>query len=238
MSEQPLVSCIMPTRDRRAFAARAIASFLRQDYRHRELVVVDQGRDPVADLVPDGAPVRYLAVEAGQPLGRLRNLACAAAAGAVILHWDDDDWMAPWRISYQVDGLLRGDADLSGISRAYYLDVRDGSAWEYIYPEGRRPYVVDSTLCYWRSLWERQPFVPEEQDTEVAFQWNGEPKRYAVLPDHSFYVATIHHANGSAKNTRAPRWHRRDPALLRELMGEGWDSYNEAQSVEAQSAKR
>ncbi len=50
--DQPLVSCIMPTRDRRAFVPRAIAYFLRQDYANKELVIVDDGTDPVSDLVP------------------------------------------------------------------------------------------------------------------------------------------------------------------------------------------
>src|SRR5262249_33545534 len=46
----PLVSCIMPTADRRRFAERAVEYFLRQDHPHRELVIVDDGRDAVEDL--------------------------------------------------------------------------------------------------------------------------------------------------------------------------------------------
>jgi len=97
--ERPLVSCIMPTHDRRPFVGRAIEHFLRQDYPHRELIIVDDGADAVRDLVPDlGSEtprIRYLRLESRRTLGAKRNLAGREAQGEVIVHWDDDDWMAP-----------------------------------------------------------------------------------------------------------------------------------------------
>lgn len=54
-----LVSCIMPTQNRRAFIMGALAGFWAQDYLRLELVVVDDGTDPVADLMPDDTRVRY-----------------------------------------------------------------------------------------------------------------------------------------------------------------------------------
>ena len=46
----PLVSCIMPTADRRRFVPQAIRNFLAQDYAERELVILDDGADSIADL--------------------------------------------------------------------------------------------------------------------------------------------------------------------------------------------
>ena len=40
-----LVSCVMPTRDRRPFALQAVRYFLRQDFPTRELLVLDDGSD-------------------------------------------------------------------------------------------------------------------------------------------------------------------------------------------------
>ena len=37
----PLVSCIMPTADRRRFVPRAVHQFLAQDYPNKELVILD-----------------------------------------------------------------------------------------------------------------------------------------------------------------------------------------------------
>jgi glycosyltransferase involved in cell wall biosynthesis len=97
----PLVSCIMPTADRRRFVPQAIRRFLGQDYPCRELVVVDDGADPVADLIPADARIRYFRSEPGLSLGAKRNLACRLARGALIAHWDDDDWAARWRVSFR-----------------------------------------------------------------------------------------------------------------------------------------
>jgi hypothetical protein len=48
----PGVTCIMPTADRRAFVPAAIAGFLAQTFEQAELLVLDNGRESVADLVP------------------------------------------------------------------------------------------------------------------------------------------------------------------------------------------
>src|SRR5262245_66654207 len=81
--ERPLVSCIMPTRQRRAFVPAAIRQFLEQDYPERELLVIDDGGDPVRDLIPADDPrVRYVFLERRRTIGAKRNLACDLARGA------------------------------------------------------------------------------------------------------------------------------------------------------------
>ena len=52
VGDWPLASCIMPTYNRRQFIPRAVAYFLAQDYPNLELVVVDDGSDPIDDLLP------------------------------------------------------------------------------------------------------------------------------------------------------------------------------------------
>src|SRR4051812_20555321 len=96
---EPLVSCLMPTRGRRPFVGLAVACFLGQDYGRRELVVVDDGPEPIGDLLPPDSRIRYERVPRATSLGAKRNLACELAHGDVLVHWDDDDWSAPWRLS-------------------------------------------------------------------------------------------------------------------------------------------
>jgi glycosyltransferase involved in cell wall biosynthesis len=98
----PLVSCIMPTADRRGFVPHAIRYFLAQDYPNKELVILDDGSDCIADLVPDDPRVRYIRRSGRMPLGAKRNECVRACHGELIMHWDDDDWMAPRRIRCQV----------------------------------------------------------------------------------------------------------------------------------------
>src|SRR5258708_4663268 len=106
-AETPLVSCIMPTADRRRFVPLALHYFMAQDYANRELVVLDDGADSIADLMPDDPRVRYERLAGRRSLGEKRNLCIERARGELIMHWDDDDWMAPHRISYQVAELQR-----------------------------------------------------------------------------------------------------------------------------------
>src|SRR5436853_5015409 len=97
-SSTPFVSCIMPTFNRRRFVPRAIYYFLSQDYPEKELLILDDGVESAADLIPDDPCVRYVRLEGREVLGRKRNLACEEARGDIIAHWDDDDWMARSRL--------------------------------------------------------------------------------------------------------------------------------------------
>jgi glycosyltransferase involved in cell wall biosynthesis len=203
----PLVSCIMPTADRRRFVTQALECFRRQDYSPRELIVVDDGDDPVGDLV-DGEPdVRYLRLERRRSLGAKRNLACEAARGAIIAHWDDDDWSADWRLRYQVERLLAEGADVCGLRQLMFYDQDAGKAWRYSYPATVvRPWVAGGTLCYLRTLWQRNRFADLRVGEDSRFVWSGAPKKVVALEDESFYVARIHSANTSRKRLRGQRW--------------------------------
>lgn len=127
--EQPLISCIMPTKNRREFVARALYYFEKQDYPNKELIVVDDGDDLVVDLVSSHSQVRYLAPQYAHTVGVKRNIACEAAYGEIICHWDDDDWYAPTRLSYQVAPLLAGEADVTGLHLQFVLDIRHMQGW-------------------------------------------------------------------------------------------------------------
>src|SRR3954466_9600463 len=116
-SRHVLVSCIMPTRDRRRFVEQSVRYFLRQDYAPAELVVVDDGSDSVSDLCGNDPRIRYLQLDQRQTIGAKRNLGCECASGEVILHWDDDDWYSRRRISYQVGELLQRGAEVCGLAR-------------------------------------------------------------------------------------------------------------------------
>ena len=99
-----VVSCIMPTANRRRFVPLAIRYFLAQDYPNKELLILDDGDDSVADLLPDHPQVRYMREPKGRTLGVKRNRLCELAQGDIIAHWDDDDWHAPFLSTHEVLG--------------------------------------------------------------------------------------------------------------------------------------
>lgn len=219
---RPLVSCIMPTADRRRFVPQVIRRFLGQDYPSRELVVLDDGADPVADLIPDDPKIRYIRIAAGRSLGEKRNLACRLARGAVIAHWDDDDWSAPWRLSYQVRELMRAGADVCGIDRVLFMGPTPSQAWEYVYPEYEPAWVHGASLCYRRDLWLRNPFPNVTVAEDCAFLWSECPKSILALPDNRFYVGLIHSANASPKPADNERWSTRPPVAIRDIVATDW----------------
>ncbi len=220
----PLVSCIMPTADRRQFVAQAIQYFLRQDYANRELIVVDDGVDAVRDLIPPDARVRYLRLKRKESLGAKRNLACCEAQGEIIAHWDDDDWMASWRLSYQVNELRKHQADICGLDQLLYYDLDSGEAWQYAY-SGGKPWVSGNTLCYTKHFWQASPFPEINVGEDTRFVWSAPPKQIVRMNDKNFYIAVIHPKNTSPKKPRGAYWHSYPTEALRTMMGEDYAFY-------------
>lgn len=215
----PLVSCVMPTADRLRFVPQAIRYFQRQDYPSRELVVLDDGRERVGGLIPPDPRIRYVALERPLVLGAKRNRACELARGEVIVHWDDDDWTAPHRLSYQVAELERHGADVCGLSQQLYLDPAHRAAWLYRYPSGRRPWVAGNTLCYPRELWARNPFREVAVGEDSRFVWSETVRNVLPLADHRFHVGVIHDRNASPKATSDPYWRSTPVEDVEALLG-------------------
>jgi glycosyltransferase involved in cell wall biosynthesis len=231
----PLVSCIMPTYNRRPFVAQAIAYFLRQDYARRELLIVDDGTDPINDLVPQDQRIRYIRQAHKHTVGAKRNLACTEAQGEIIVHWDDDDWMAPGRLSYQVASLLREQADLCGLSTVLFYDPRAERAWQYIYPPGDRPWVAGGTLCYTKAFWKSNPFADTNVGEDTRFVWTSPAKRLIAHTDSTFYVALLHAANTSPKRLADSRWRPHPAAEIRRLIGPDGAFYTELWQLQKNS---
>src|SRR5689334_3574307 len=117
-----LASCIMPTYNRRNFLPRAIDLFLAQDYPERELIILDDGTDPIQDLVPADPAIRYQRLPERASLGAKRNIACRMARGNIVVHWDDDDWYPVDRITRQAAALQQPNADYCGSSQIYFIE--------------------------------------------------------------------------------------------------------------------
>lgn len=154
--EQPLVSCIMPTKNRRGFVEQALYYFEKQDYPHKELIIVDDGDDLVVDLVSQRPYVRYFAPQYIHTVGAKRNFACEVAQGEIICHWDDDDWYDPTRLSYQVEPLLTDKIDITGLHLHSVLDLQKMQGWQCT--DAASPIVgVDGmhygTMLYRKQLW-------------------------------------------------------------------------------------
>jgi glycosyltransferase involved in cell wall biosynthesis len=196
----------MPTYNRRRFVSQAIAYFKRQDYPRTELIIVDDGEDCIRDAVPDDPRLRYIRLNQKQPLGAKRNIACSQARGSVICHWDDDDWTAPRRIRYQVDGLRASGAEACGLNRLYFYDPFGRRSWRYQYPQQKTTLLAGGSLCYHKRLWDHNPFPATSLGEDAAFLWNGRPKKLLAHRDSTFYVALTHPGNTNPRHPNRQRW--------------------------------
>jgi hypothetical protein len=152
-------------------------------------------------------------------LGAKRNLACKLAQGTIIAHWDDDDWIAPHRLRYQVDALKQEKADLCGAGRQLYYSPAANQAWLYEYPATIRRWLAGNTLCYRKAFWEKNPFPEIAVGEDTRFVWSPQARNAVVVPEHTFYVGLVHEANTSRKNVRGPYWHSHSVEEVQRLLG-------------------
>jgi glycosyltransferase involved in cell wall biosynthesis len=199
MKRYPLISCIMPTRDRTSFVAQAVRYFQRQDYPNRELIVVEDGGDQPA--APADGRIRYLRPSRRLSIGAKRNLACRAARGEIIAQWDDDDWYAAERLSVQAAPLLRGRADLSALPARLFFDLDRWEFWTCTPAFHRLIFVHDvqgGTLMFRRSLWRRQALYPDTslaEDADLLSRAMRGGARLARIDDEGLYIYVRHAAN-------------------------------------------
>jgi glycosyltransferase involved in cell wall biosynthesis len=170
---RPLVSCIMPTCNRPAFVPQAVHYFLRQDYPAKELVVVDDGDHSIRGLLPRDRRIRYVRLHRRLPLGEKRNVAVARSRGEIIVHWDDDDWYGPARLSYQVSALLEAGAAIAALDMQVIYDVAPDRFWAVSPDLHRQIFSQDlhaGTIAYPKWLWRYfDGFKPLPSAEDFAF---------------------------------------------------------------------
>jgi hypothetical protein len=213
----PLVSCIMPTFNRRKFVPQALEYFCNQDYSNKELVIVDDGDDPVEDLVSEFPDITYIRLESRTSIGAKRNLACHAARGEIIAHWDDDDWYSPDRIRYQTAPILKGEADITGLENSYVFEIPTETFWTTKENLHKRMFVGDvhgGTLVFRKEILKRGLNYPEIDLAEDAWLVHRAVKkgfRLQRLSNPGVFVYVRHSSNA---------WRECQPGKF--LDPEGW----------------
>jgi len=97
LSDSPLISVVLPTRNRSALLPRAVASVLAQDYAHWELLIVDDGSDDdtpsVIDSFTDPRIHSFRTNHRG--VCGARNAGLRHVSGEIVAYLDDDNTMHP-----------------------------------------------------------------------------------------------------------------------------------------------
>lgn len=127
MSEQKLVSVVIPAYNAGRYIAETIESVLAQSYSRYEVLVADDGStDNTAEVVERyGSPVRLLTQENKGPAAA-RNLALRHATGDYVAFLDADDLWHPEKLTTQVQ-FMEANPEI-GICGTRRLDFQDGDA--------------------------------------------------------------------------------------------------------------
>jgi glycosyltransferase involved in cell wall biosynthesis len=125
----PFVSICTPTFNRRPFIPFMIKCFEHQTYPkdRMEWIIIDDGTDPIEDLVKDIEQVKYFYYDEKMLLGKKRNLMHRKCKGDIIIYMDDDDYYPPERVAHAVETLQENPSFLvAGSSEMhFYFDSRN-----------------------------------------------------------------------------------------------------------------
>jgi glycosyltransferase involved in cell wall biosynthesis len=124
VSSDPLVSVIIPTRDRPTLIVDAVRSALAQTYANQEIVIVDDGSAVPLTLpqdLYDDPRVQLVRLESTVGAGGARNAGVQASTGTLLAFLDDDDRWRRHKIERQVKALASCDERTAAVETGYEM---------------------------------------------------------------------------------------------------------------------
>ncbi|MCW4024180.1 MAG: glycosyltransferase [Candidatus Bathyarchaeota archaeon] len=122
----PVVSVILPTKNRSRFLEPAIKSVLSQTFKEFELIIIDAASTDNTSQVVNGfndSRIKYLRQEKDEGVCAARTLGISKSKGDFVAFLDDDDLWLPKKINTQLT-VFRGASNAVGVvycSSGYYI---------------------------------------------------------------------------------------------------------------------
>jgi glycosyltransferase involved in cell wall biosynthesis len=160
LARGPLVTVLVPTRDRPALLATTLRCYAEQTYPNRELLVLDDSVGPVDEAAIAAVGGRLLRFPPGIRLGDKLNVGAAEARGEILVKMDDDDYFAPAFIAAHVHELWDPQQPdtpvnarvVAGCFRFPVIILRD---WQVV---DRRTTAITGNFAVPAALWRTLPF--------------------------------------------------------------------------------
>ncbi|MDH3764695.1 MAG: glycosyltransferase family 2 protein [Nitrosopumilus sp.] len=107
--ENPLVSIIMTTMNRKKIIQTSIKSVIQQSYKNWELLIVNDGGENIQEIVNSfgDSRIKYIHLEENHGKSYANNLAIDNSKGEIIAYLDDDDRWYENHLKISIDELLR-----------------------------------------------------------------------------------------------------------------------------------
>jgi len=223
---RPLVSIITPTFEREQFLPQSLRLVRQQTYPNIEWLILDDSPHPSKMLNNCSDPrVSYEHISQRLTIGEKRNRLIEKARGAIIAHFDDDDYYAPRFIDVMVSALENESADFANLCSWYMYDFRHGlfGFWDlktivgihYLcYRDQMRVVNITNennanlrenyqsygfTYVYRRQVWEANPFPARNWGEDSDFVKAARTKfRLTHIPDSTGLVLHTLHVNSSS----------------------------------------
>jgi glycosyltransferase involved in cell wall biosynthesis len=153
LKKYPFVSVCTPTFNRRPFINAMITCFNEQDYPQdrMEWIIIDDGTDPVEDLIASHPRVKYFKYDMKMTLGKKRNLLHEKSRGEILVYMDDDDYYPPKRVSHAVDMLVSHPEALCAGSSEIYIYFKHIKQMKRFGPYGPN-HATAGTFAFKRKL--------------------------------------------------------------------------------------
>ena len=149
----PFVSVCTPTFNRRPFIPAMLSCFNLQDYPQdrMEWIIIDDGTDPIEDLVASHPRVKYFKYDTKMTLGKKRNLLHEKSRGEILVYMDDDDYYPPERVSHAVHMLVTHPEALCAGSSEIYIYFKHINQMKKFGPYGPN-HATAGTFAFKRKL--------------------------------------------------------------------------------------
>lgn len=227
VTNNSLVSVIVPVYNGDLYLSEAIESVLRQVYKPVEIIVVDDGSDDeTPNIAQSYAEVRYMRQDNSGP-SAARNTGIRAAHGKFIAYLDHDDIWLPNLLQVHISYLLsHPDIGFTICTGQWFLEEGvEKPAWvERAQLDEHSPLLSAQVLrrCVLERVGLFDPSYRLAEDTEWLFRAEEAGIAHAVLPDLVFR-RRIHSSNAShdwqaayrqlLRSTRAAMQRRRRDAM-------------------------
>lgn len=204
--ENPLISVIILTWNRKDDLIAALASVYQQEYEKFEVVVVDSNstdgtQEAVCSIYPD---VKYIRLPYNYGVIGGRNIGMANASGELILLLDDDAEFTNPNAFQLIAKRFSKEPELAVVYFQYHLE--DGEQWGWILPYRPLPDLVEQSIytssfvgcahCFHREWLERvgylkQVYFREGEEADFSYRILAAGGRILYFPD----VKVLHRLN-------------------------------------------
>ena len=118
-----------------------------------------------------------------------------------------------------------GDADVCGTGSLLCYEPVSSSAWRFTWPDGLRPWVAGTSLCFRKELWTRCPFPEVAIGEDTRFVFHPAVRRVEDIRAAGCIVGIIHGRNTVPKAVRGAHWSPRPSSEAEGLLGDDMAFY-------------